>query len=610
MKAAEELSGWMQNTFRGTAGYAGGGKVEAGMFGGDDMTKIVAKSLEETISSKVDAAIKELQKQLMLKEGEKETSQKKTGPDGEDGEFEVGAAGNSGDALTMARNLMRDLGLTADQAAGIVGNMVAESGVENARPQNTPPGTKGVLKVDDVTGYGIVQWTSRGRQQALADYAKSKGADLSKPLSMDIEYQFFLKELKSDYASVLSQIKQAKDVKTASTIFMQQYEVPEGHKTEAKIMERYNKSKPIYDKLAKGEGKATEGPGTYIGDPDGVANVKGGKAFPLIKGQIGTGPSQVYGAPRDYGGHAGVDVVEKSPWGKDPRLPISAYSGGKVLSEKYNASDPYLSGLKIDHGKFQTRYLHATPSVRPGDTVQPGQKIGKLLNLGNQTHLHFEAYQGSKRLNPTNLLQSAYLKGGRVTKPTLATLAEDGRPEFVFDADTTKGLDSMAPLLLDRLNTASSKPKLMNVLQSYFGGNSQIAATSGGAAAKKQDNIQPKQDTQIAATYGEGFPKKNFMDFLEKDYQKNLKNPIKNNTNDDSRPSRANALPLAQKSLPSPQIASYTSYEQSYPSEVLIPIPVPVPVPTGGGNSSGSSGGSIIAMGGNPNPFGGLYKGC
>ena len=58
------------------------------MFGGDDTTNVIAKSLEENISSKVDAAIKELQKQLMLKEGEKETGQKKTGPDGEDGEFD------------------------------------------------------------------------------------------------------------------------------------------------------------------------------------------------------------------------------------------------------------------------------------------------------------------------------------------------------------------------------------------------------------------------------------------------------------------------------------------------------------------------------------------
>ena len=443
MKAAEELSGWMQNTFRGTAGYAGGGKVEAGMFGGEDTTNVIAKSLEENISSKLDAAIKELQKQLMLKEGEKETGQKKTGPDGEEGEFEVGAAGNSGDALTMARNLMRDLGLTADQAAGIVGNMVAESGVENARPQNTPPGTKGVLKVDDVTGYGIVQWTSRGRQQALADYAKSKGADLSKPLSMDIEYQFFLKELKSDYASVLSQIKQAKDVKTASTIFMQQYEVPAGYKTEAKIMERYNMSKPIYDKLAKGEGKATEGPGTYI---DSSINIGKSNAIQYVTGDVnykGDGKQFYYdraghGLPGNYHDHIAFSTIEN----KEKAKKVLRTSGIQIGSE-YRAGDPGYHGknLAID-----------VPGAQWGGSGAIGQK----------------EFAGSRKVRQI-LGIGAYLKGGRVLKPTLATLAEDGRPEFVFDADTTAGLDSMTPNLLEYLNAAKTKSQLMGILQSYAG---------------------------------------------------------------------------------------------------------------------------------------------
>ena len=61
----------------------------------------------------------------------------------------------------------------------------------------------------------------------------------------------------------------------------------------------------------------------------------------------------------------------------------------------------------------------------------------------------------------------AYLKGGRVNRPTFATLAEDGRPEFVFDADTTAGLDKLAPQLLDRLNIAKTKPQLASILQSY-----------------------------------------------------------------------------------------------------------------------------------------------
>jgi len=57
-------------------------------------------------------------------------------------------------------------------------------------------------------------------------------------------------------------------------------------------------------------------------------------------------------------------------------------------------------------------------------------------------------------------------KGGRVRKLTKAILAEKG-PEFVFDADTTAGLDRLAPQLLERLNMAETKPQLSSILQSY-----------------------------------------------------------------------------------------------------------------------------------------------
>ena len=142
--------------------------------------------------------------------------------------------------------------------------MIAESGVENGRPQNTPAGTKGPLVVDGVTGYGIVQWTSKGRQQALYDYAKSKGHDMSKPLTMDIEYQFFLKEFRGDYGYVLDQIRNAKTVKESSTIFMQQYEVPAGYRKNAQIMERSYESQTIFENLESGQGTATEGDGNLL----------------------------------------------------------------------------------------------------------------------------------------------------------------------------------------------------------------------------------------------------------------------------------------------------------------------------------------------------------
>ena len=471
MKAAEELSGWMQNTFRGTAGYAGGGKVEAGMFGGEDTTNVIAKSLEENVSSKVDDAIKDLQKQLMLKPDEgmdqsskiaqKTKEEEDANLDVENGEFSV--SGGNADFWSLVAVASREDGDSQGQAdvAQSIYNRVA-SGIYGA---NTIKGIVTASGQYEPTFKNTADW------KAITDI---KSASIAAGKSES--------ELKKVAAAITNKKYQdaAREFVGGRTDFMGGSNKPGPGDKRREENSPNNFFGWFVGPAAIAYGKKNPGPArapklgdvVVMGGGDGstMVSVKGGKAFPLVKGRIGTESGQVYGAPRGYGGHAGVDVVEKKPYGQDPKIPTVAYSGGKVLSERYNATDPYLSGLMIDHGGVQTRYLHTKPSVKPGQTVQPGQKIGNLLDLGNQTHLHFEAYKGGSRLNPTGMLNSvAYLKGGRVLKPTFATLAEDGRPEFVFDADTTKGLDFLTPNLLEYLNAAKTKPELMSILQSYAG---------------------------------------------------------------------------------------------------------------------------------------------
>jgi len=107
--AASGLNSWMQRTFSseimrtGGVGFAEGGKVEAGMFSnGEDLTKIISKSLEESISSKVTAAINDLKKQLGLKPDEKEKEKKSDEP-GTDETYGGGSsdAGDYKDLLDM-----------------------------------------------------------------------------------------------------------------------------------------------------------------------------------------------------------------------------------------------------------------------------------------------------------------------------------------------------------------------------------------------------------------------------------------------------------------------------------------------------------------------------
>jgi hypothetical protein len=486
--AGTGLNAWIQSTFKtGSLAFSGGGEVDIKQFfSGEDFTNVISKSVEDSVSKEVDMTIRDLAKEISLRPvGREEMIQdnirRGEQPGIEDG-FEVGPAGSSGDKLTMARNLMRDLGLTAAQAAGIVGNMAAESGVENARPQGSRPGTKAPLKVDGVTGYGLVQWTSRGRQQALADFAKSRGADLSKPLSMDIEYQFFLKEFRGAYGHVLDQIKKASDVKTASTIFMQQYEIPAGYKTEAKIMERYNMSKPIYDKLSRGEGKATEGKGTYImPSSSGAGGIVGGSGK-FIQGNSGNS--------RGVHFHIGPGSQTK----------------GTILQSKYNADarasaakvvDYFLKkGSTVYDGRRGTYYksskevaeaqkAHSAEGSQGGIDLQvdfekphpfPLRTLGMAFRpngfgvsadiAGSNSFVAHGRYDEKGRKAPQTGGLIAYEKGGETLDgPHIAMVGEKGR-EFVIDADSKESIDRTFPGFLVALNDAKYD-EAINVLRNF-----------------------------------------------------------------------------------------------------------------------------------------------
>ena len=450
--------------------------------------------------------------------------------------YTTGPAGGSGDQLTMARNLMRDLKITAAQAAGIVGNMIAESGVENGRPQNTPGGTKGPLVVDGVTGYGIVQWTSKGRQQKLYDYAKSKGHDMSKPLTMDIEYQFFLKEFRGDYGYVLDQIRNAKSVKEASTIFMQQYEVPAGYRTNAKIMERFYASQPVFEKLESGKGTATEGDGTFIAPTpvaspnlsptDGSDGVKQGDAskagkrilkdFPQIQsrahdGQIFASGLGYYlkksGAGRpgrgDYGDPRGGDMehpdhggVVASHRGAGHKLGVALDLGAySATMDSYQDDQknlwPHISKYLKKYGLNKEPY---TPQVLhgAGESFTPvGPGSGADGGHDDHFHVEFQRAHAGKR--------TGGMGAGRINGDEFLTNVRN--TERILDADTSRALGDT---LLQRLDDASTPAGVQKVLSQALGISERASYEDTGATTIIQnrtimpiDNSRNGGKTQI-----------------------------------------------------------------------------------------------------------------
>lgn len=121
--------------------------------------------------------------------------------------------------------------------------------------------------------------------------------------------------------------------------------------------------------------------------------------------------------------HKGIDIA--APMGS----PVQSAKGGRVVSAGYEGG--YGNCVVIDHGNgVQTRYAHLSQiNVRPGDTVQTGQQIGKVGSTGASTgpHLHFEVSQNGRPVDP-----EAIIKGE-------APLSAPPDPDCAFGGGSAQG---------------------------------------------------------------------------------------------------------------------------------------------------------------------------
>lgn len=116
-------------------------------------------------------------------------------------------------APRMIADLMRDLGLTAEQAAGIVGNGGAESGLVAINERHpTVPGSRG--------GYGYFQWTGP-RRKAFEDWVNKQRLPLD---SYAANYGFLVHELKTNEKDALRRLGLTKTAKAAAETFEDAYE--------------------------------------------------------------------------------------------------------------------------------------------------------------------------------------------------------------------------------------------------------------------------------------------------------------------------------------------------------------------------------------------------
>lgn len=186
-------------------------------------------------------------------------------------------------------------GLTAAGAAGLMGNLKAESGIipnrveilclkrlrEHGRTYSDQSYTaavdSGAITKSEFLhpipgkqyGYGIAQWTSPNRKAGLYDLAQSKGVSIG---DLDTQLEYLIRELKTSYKPVYSVLISTNSVQTASDAVLTHFEQPAN--AQSMKQERANYGYQYFNQFAsKGD--------------DPVSTVTAGKILDIYRSWIG-----------------------------------------------------------------------------------------------------------------------------------------------------------------------------------------------------------------------------------------------------------------------------------------------------------------------------------
>lgn len=117
---------------------------------------------------------------------------------------------NEKDKKKIAKNFFVEKGLTEQQAAGIVGNLMQESQLNTS------------IRGDGGKSFGIAQWNG-DRRKGLQNFAKERGTDIS---DLNTQLEYIWKELNSTHKSALEGLLQSRNSDEATIAFMRKFERP------------------------------------------------------------------------------------------------------------------------------------------------------------------------------------------------------------------------------------------------------------------------------------------------------------------------------------------------------------------------------------------------
>ena len=161
-------------------------------------------------------------------------------------------------------NYLKNAGLNDFAAAGIMGNMKAESDFKPANMQDSYESSPGFTdltytqQVDngtytkfktDAIGYGLCQWTHSSLKSRFLDYAQQAKTSIS---NLNTQLNFLITDLTtvSEFIPLWRDLLTVTSYEAATVAFLTKYERPENYNSEATQTKRKNFAKEIYNKFA------------------------------------------------------------------------------------------------------------------------------------------------------------------------------------------------------------------------------------------------------------------------------------------------------------------------------------------------------------------------
>ncbi len=160
-------------------------------------------------------------------------------------------------------------GLTPAGAAGLMGNLQAESGLSPCNLQDSAERRLGLSDIDytigvdlgsyhdfvsDGAGYGLAQWTHPSRKAALLAHAKNQGRSIC---DLDVQVNFLRWELLTLFKPLRDKLCTTTSVREASDCVLLQFERPASINDPDKLQEtkdrRAGYAQGFYGRFAKGE---------------------------------------------------------------------------------------------------------------------------------------------------------------------------------------------------------------------------------------------------------------------------------------------------------------------------------------------------------------------